>query len=48
MGGKKKRKVHSLQKLHIKLVMFNLILMNLGWHGQSQTPCSAGFNTIRR
>lgn len=48
MGGKKKRKVLSLQNLHIKPVMFKLILLNLGWHGQSQTPYSAGFNAIRR
>lgn len=32
----------SLQKLHIKPVMFNLILLNMGWYGQSQTDSVLG------
>lgn len=36
-GKKNKRNVLSLQNLHIKPVMFNLILLNMGWYGQSQT-----------
>lgn len=35
--GEKRRKVLSLQNLHFKPVMFNLILPNMGWYGQSQT-----------
>lgn len=40
--GGRRRKVLSLQKLHIKPEKFNSILLKMGWYGQSQTHTMQG------